>query len=800
MGEAPLRAERPFPQSFTQQSARRGASHIHLATLRWGMKQKLTLTNRVHLALKSQPIRIGVPWPQGAVSGRGALVALDSNGKRLPLATRVLNCWPDGSVQWSLLDLALDFGPSENRLVTIEPNDGLAQSAAPVNTVIVLRKGGNITLTNGSTSLSFSEGPGDSLVDDWPVGMLDVLLTDASGTTMSAARSDAKIVRVEEANPLRSTIRIEGRHQAKDQRTLLDFWIRFTLFADRPQVRITYHYQNLEKQEPGIDLRSMVMELRTSLPASAQRSIVHVNRGRNFRMEPYRLSEDFEICSSNTMDLANYAETHKGITGGGAGRVFIRQPELLRDDPMQKPWFLRNVVDFKFQSKDMPEAYTWSHIGLVSDQGSLVVAGGNMVGLHPKSLAVAGNVVRYSIWPEWAGTMDITQGEGRTLDFFVATLPPNATDVQIINQFLSWELSGLYAHWGAQGPVAIALDIEHVRRCGVFQVDKLPAYAPRERFAFERKVQAQWAPDGAIPANGHWHYGDVFYRWDIGANNEEMAGHQWFQEYLRTGRANCLERGLAQAQHIADVDICAYSADPYQNGGMCSHGPRHNHTAAYPSHMWFTELLFAYAFTGDEEFKKAAVRVCDNLVFWVNDKTGLETICADGRESGQPLINLSWTYQFAPDRRYLDAMWKIVRESFMARVKQHGSLVYMKPREEFALIKFPSYGEWAAWEGMFYLWELTKDEELRKFMLSQFEWRLTEEKMGTHGIFRDTDYNVAAYAYYLTGDKKWLDRVARPFRTVFRGVNWPFGYIKTMFFLKLAFEHGIVKDEDVLIS
>jgi hypothetical protein len=396
--------------------------------------------------------------------------------------------------------------------------------------------------------------------------------------------------------------------------------------------------------------------------------------------------------------------------------------------------------------------------------------------------------------------MDITQGEGRTLDFFVGPLPPNATDDAIIAQYLSWELSGLYSHWSAKGPIAVSLDIEHVRRCGVFQVEKLPAYDPKARFAFERKVQAQWTPDDAIPANGHWHYGDVFYRWDIGANNEEMAGHMWFQEFLRTGRPTCLERGLAQAQHILDVDICGYSADPYQNGGMCSHGPRHNHSAAYPSHMWFTELLFAYALTGDEEFKRGAVRVCDNLVFWVNDKVGFESICADGRESGQPLINLSWTYQFVPERRYLDAMWKIVRESFMARVKKHGSLVYMKPREDFALMKFPSYGEWAAWEGMFYVWELTKDEELRKFILSQFEWRLTEEKMATSGIFRDTDYNVAAYAYYLTGDKKWLERVARPFRTVFRGVNWPFGYIKTMFYLKLAFEHGIMKDEDVLIS
>jgi len=735
------------------------------------VKQPLTLTNRVHRPFHAQPVRHGVPWPQGAVRKEMPLAATDEHGKPVPVATRVLNGWPDGSVQWSLLDLALDFEPSAMRVITIEAGSTKpATAAAPL------------------AGLTLSKAAGDSLVESWEAGKLDVLVTDAAGTVFSAARCATKKVWIEDANPLRTTVRVDGKHQATDGRTLLDFWIRFTVAAGRRDVKVTYHYYNLEKAEPGIEIRSLVLELRTGLPANAQRAIMQVNRGRHFRTEPYRMTEDFEICASHTMDSAAYSKT-----SGGNGRVFIRQPELLRDDPLLKPWFLRNVVDFKFQTTDRPEDYTWSHIGLVSERGSLVVAAGNMAGLHPKSLAVAGPIVRYSIWPEWAGTMEITQGEGRTLDFFVGPLPPNASDEQIINQSLSWE-------FGGQSPIHVSMDLEHVRQCTVFQVDKLPAYSPKERFAFERKVQAVWTPDDPVPPNGHWHYGDVFYRWDIGGNNEEMHGHMWFQEYLRTGRPNCLARGLAQAQHIADVDICAYSADPFQNGGMCSHGPRHNHSAAYPSHMWFTELLFAYALTGDEEFKKAAVRVCNNLVFWVNDPAGFEIICADGRESGQPLINLSWTYQFVSDSRYLAAMGKIVRESFMARVEKHGSLVYMKPREDLALVRFPSYGEWAAWEGLFCVWELTRDKQLREFILSQLEWRLTEELMGTHGIFRNTDYNVAAYAYYLTGDRQWLDRVARPFRAVFRTVHWPFGYVKAMYFIQLAFAQGIVKDEDVLIS
>ena len=234
---------------------------------------------------------------------------------------------------------------------------------------------------------------------------------------------------------------------------------------------------------------------------------------------------------------------------------------------------------------------------------------------------------------------------------------------------------------------------------------------------------------------------------------------------------------------------------------MCAHCPRHNHGAAYPSHMWFTELLFAYALTGDKEFLDAAGRTCDNLVFWINDPWGFEIISCDGREAGQPLINLAWTYEFLPEPRYLQAMEKIVRECYMEKVERFGRLTYLKPHEDMPLVQFDGYGEWAAWEGLFWVWNVTRDEPLRAFLLEQFERRLTEEKMETAATdFRAADYNVAAYAWYLSGDRKWLDRVARPFRVAFRAVKWSFAWVKSMYFIKLAFEHGIIDDDDVLIG
>jgi hypothetical protein len=85
-------------------------------------------------------------------------------------------------------------------------------------------------------------------------------------------------------------------------------------------------------------------------------------------------------------------------------------------------------------------------------------------------------------------------------------------------------------------------------------------------------------------------------------------------------------------------------------------------------------------------------------------------------------------------------------------------------------------------------------------MLSQLEWRLTWEHMGVHGFHRVTDYNPAAYAYYMTGDVSWIERVARPFRAAFRAARWPLGWVHAMYYIKLALERGIVTDDDVLVQ
>ena len=765
--------------------------------------QTITLRNTVYRSWTGHPIHYGVPWPEGAVVDANSLCAFDESGAPVPIGTRVLNDWPDGPVQWVLLDFSMDFGASQERSLRIVADPEVAASApAPEHPVQVEESGECLTVRSGPTCVTLSAAKG-SLLEQWQVdgrdvierGGLDVIIVDESGKEFSLAACGEKRLFVEHATPLRAVLRLEGKHEAQDGCTLLDGWIRVELCAGRRDVRLTYHFRNKEEPTPGITVQTIRVVARTTCSPNAERCITQSCRTRWYKEAFVRIPEDIEIVSSDTFDIENYAETHVNM---GNGSVFIKNPESLRDPEEAKPWFMQQV---KFRGGG-GEKMIWSYVGIADADRAVAAAFLKMVGMHPKAVTTQGSELSFWIWPEWAGPLRITQGAGRTHEMMLGVVPGEPDDLAIQSRYLEWENRCISNDIGGRS-VHICPDLDHVRRCKVFAIDKLPPFDPREHMRFERKVATAWlnvswgdpphSGGVSIPAMGMLAFGD-----NGTINNEEMAALPRFQDYLRSGRWACAELGLEGVQHMIDVDHVAYSVDPYQNLGMCAHCLNHNDGAVYPSHMWFTELLFAYALTGDEEFKRAALNACENLLFWINDPDGFKIVAADGREAGQPMINLTWVYQFNRDERYIEACRKILREKHMADAQSYGRYLDGKPGPEM-VVELLGYGDYASWEGMFWLWEVTRNEELRKFLLDQLEWRLVEDRCGTHGFHRGTDYNPAAYAYYMTGDKSWLDRVARPFRAAFNAASWPLGWIHSMYYIKLAFEMGIVTDEDVTV-
>src|ERR1700681_1518871 len=56
-----------------------------------------------------EPVTFGVPLPPGASVEHREWTLAKMNGKRTPVQTQVLDCWPDGSTRWLLVDGRGDF-------------------------------------------------------------------------------------------------------------------------------------------------------------------------------------------------------------------------------------------------------------------------------------------------------------------------------------------------------------------------------------------------------------------------------------------------------------------------------------------------------------------------------------------------------------------------------------------------------------------------------------------------------------------------------------------------------------------
>jgi len=758
--------------------------------------QYLVVKNRIWRKLRAQPVTIGVPWPKGLLRAASAISLRHADGHLIPMVSNVLNRWPDGSVQWTLLDFASDFDPGEEKRFIVAA--GAKRSPAPPCPVKVRRRGNVVAVSNGILALEIASA--GKLLRKWTANgktlveadAFDIIVTDLDGKEFKASAEPRRKVTVEHANSLRTVVRVDGKHQADDGSALLNYWLKFTLYAGRPEVKLTYHFRNREEVVPSVKVKSIRISMTLGLPPNSERSLTHPTRGRQYWCEAITTPDNFEVFSSDTPEIDKYADKHKN---GANGDVFVREGEALHDSEPNLPWFMRNL-EFRGTQR---EKCVWPYLGLRSKNQSAVFLGADMAQLHPKSYRIEGNLLTYNIWPDWAVPLEIRQGAGKTHDLYLAGLPGNVSNLDLQTQYLSWpQLSS--------SPLSITPDIAWIRAAGVFKMPMVPEYQPHEHLRFERKVAHNWLGVGygsdpyagapGAPANGMWHYGDS----GIGGNNEEMVFQTFLMDYLRSGRWLNAERGLQGCQHLVDVDYVDHSVYPYQHHGMCAHCPDHNNGAVYPSHEWFNELFIAYAITGNPEFKQVALNLCENLLYWINTPIEFRIVASDQREAGQPMINLMWAYEWNPDRRYIAACMKIWREALVEKVRRYGRMLDAKPTSEMPVQVVP-YGDYATWQGLYWLWETTRKEELAKFYLTQCEWRVAEEKSGTAGWMRCTDYNVAAFAYYVSGgDRKWLDRVARPFHAAFSGATWNIGWMHAIYFIKLAFDYGIVKDDDVALS
>ncbi|MDY6919964.1 MAG: hypothetical protein SV765_07110 [Pseudomonadota bacterium] len=78
----------------------------------------ITVREQAGIERCEEPIRFGVPVAAGNLP-HGALLCVRDGDEVLPVDTRATQYWPDGSVRWCLLDVALDLAAKQEKRLTL---------------------------------------------------------------------------------------------------------------------------------------------------------------------------------------------------------------------------------------------------------------------------------------------------------------------------------------------------------------------------------------------------------------------------------------------------------------------------------------------------------------------------------------------------------------------------------------------------------------------------------------------------------------------------------------------------------
>jgi hypothetical protein len=203
---------------------------------------------------RREPITCGVPWPRGLLRDPANLRLCDDQGRGVPLQARSLDCWPDGSVRWSLLDWQADVRGSAAFRLTIGSE---AAGAASDGLRLLTEVGdGEVRVDTGAAQFRLRTAgrfPFDSVLAS------GVAASDAARTRFVVEDESGQVYEpvihrldVEESGPLRTAVLVEGDLARPGEEALLHFIARLHFFAGSSAVRFVITLRNPRKADhPG---------------------------------------------------------------------------------------------------------------------------------------------------------------------------------------------------------------------------------------------------------------------------------------------------------------------------------------------------------------------------------------------------------------------------------------------------------------------------------------------------------------------------------------------------------------------
>ena len=762
----------------------------------------LRIVNETLANLDHYTVTRGVPMPPGVLQDEKSVTVRDAKGDVLPSEGKVLHRRVDGSVEWILMDILLKLGGEEATMITIEPKRAATRPAV-TNPVVLREKGKLVTVSNGISELTVNRAGGSlihrlvidgkTLVD--ASTLVDLHVVDMGGKIHRASLSGAYNVIVTHRNRLRTEIKLEGKHAARDKATFMDFALRFAITAGSPDVKMDHTFYCREPREGRIYIRSMCLVMPTLMNPGSHKLLGQKEHGEDHFHRNIRIAENIDVVASSVVDIDQYKENFKGAVSVhpcAGGDVFLLNLDSLQEDWSEYPFQMRPGQRSRFREDQVASGVRKVEpiIGWQERGFTVATAFEHFRQLHPKAISIDENVITYAIWPEWSFPMMVAQGVSKSHIMWITGKAKALNMDQVLDVMGRWEYNYIE-------PVDVSFDPAWPAFCEVLDCQHFLKYQPEKYSLLENLIEP--APGAGNPrrhtydrqsAIGMFHFADIVNPSGTQCYNNEDDCSVLFplQHFLRTGHTYAWDFGKEAARHYMEVDFCEWCTLPRQKGGLYAHTDQHFIGNVYPSHQWVEGLLVYYYLSGDERARNVVVSVGDNYVWWTDNK--MKSFC-DGREAGMPLINLALVHRLTREEKYITAARKIVDNFVVKCVKKHGSFKYAGPqnRVEHPQKWISGYADWSTFAGLFLLWQETGDEFYRSLVVKMMKQSFQPDSIAINDDREMDFYSVWALGV-MTGDMDAAIKLVQPAIPMFlrRGGN----PVRRLHFLKELDERGML--------
>lgn len=154
---------------------------------------------------KQWPMRVGVPFAKGHLQKSTPVQLAAPDGKIVPIQTRPMGTWPDGSIRWLLVDFSADVPANSHVFYTLFTNS----KAAPAQAALIRQEGDRIIIGSGANLHQFSANANGKLLGYF--GANDLWWETGTGRRFEfRLQGDEAGVVIEENGPLRAVVKATG--------------------------------------------------------------------------------------------------------------------------------------------------------------------------------------------------------------------------------------------------------------------------------------------------------------------------------------------------------------------------------------------------------------------------------------------------------------------------------------------------------------------------------------------------------------------------------------------------------------